>query len=530
MIDSHEKLILKMRIKSFLKKRGKWQFVINVKHTEKCEVHSVTLNKRNGEKYYSIPHKSNTLNAFATDVYFEVDLNQLELEPFFWDFYINIKCEKIKSYRIKHPNFIVNKKINNRLQRDYTKKGYVVYPYITIKNGLSLHFRKKGEYDRIKYAFKEIMALILFYIFKSYWKRKKIILIYEKFSKTAQDNSYYLFKYCYSNEKIPNLYYVINKASNDYDSLIQYEDRVIEFMSIKHLIYLLACQFMISSESKAHCYIWKENRGKFKQVIHSKKHVFLQHGVLGLKRVDSIFKKDSPNGTNLFFVSSNYEKNIVKQHFNYSDDEIIVSGLARWDYLRNKTQGNKHILVVPTWRESLDEVTKEQFLNSNFYKQYKSMLNNKRLIGILEEHGITLKFCMHPRLYSFNSYFTCSSSKVQFVTQQYEKINELIMQSVLLVTDYSSISWDMYYLEKPIVFFQFDFMTNGYFTDEKELFGDKCVSMDELIQHLTFYINNGFKEKKKYKKMRKYFFSYVDTNNSKRIVDGILSKIDYLKK
>ncbi|EOW9528949.1 CDP-glycerol glycerophosphotransferase family protein [Bacillus cytotoxicus] len=529
MAKSSEKLIEKMRITSFKKRKGKWQFAIRVKCTSKCETHGVTLKKRGGDKVYQLTYQESNINELEKKIAFEIELSQLELDPFFWDFYVDLKSDELKSYRIKYPNYIVNGKINNRLQRDYTEDGYVVYPYVTVKGGLSLHYRKRGIYDQLKYALKEKLAVIIYYTFKWYWDRKDIVLVYEKFCQTAQDNSYYFFKYCYDHKQIPNLHYVINKKSNDYKELEPYKNKVINFLSIKHMVYLLASRFMISSESKAHCYIWKENRGKLKKVIHSKKHVFLQHGVLGLKKVDSIFKKGSPNGTNLFCVSSDYEKEIVKQYFNYTEDEIIVSGLTRWDHLQNKNGEQKQILLLPTWRDWLDEVSEEKFLNSQFYKQYEKLLNNSKFTEQLKKHNIILKFCMHPRIHNSIHYFKCNNAHVQFVKYGDIKINELIMESSLLITDYSSVSWDMYYLKKPIIFFQFDHIINGYLGDEDKLFGDKCVRVDELVQVVNFYINNGFKEKQEYKEMRKQLFLYTDTNNSKRVMQGILSKIDYLK-
>ncbi len=228
-------------------------------------------------------------------------------------------------------------------------------------------------------------------------------------------------------------------------------------------------------------------------------------------------------------IPSEYEKEIVKQFFNYTEDEIIVSGLARWDYLQDKSGEQKQILLLPTWREWLDEVSEEGFLDSQFYRQYERLLNDTTLVEQLEKHNVILKFCMHPRIHSSIRYFECNTSNVQFVKYKDIKINELIMESSLLITDYSSVSWDMYYLKKPIIFFQFDHIMNGYLNVEHELFGDRCVHVDELVQLLTFYMHNGFKEKERYKLLRNHLFSYIDQNNSKRIVLEILAKRDQLK-
>lgn len=45
MVESSERLITKIRITSFKKRKGKWQFAIRVKCREKCTIQGITLKK-----------------------------------------------------------------------------------------------------------------------------------------------------------------------------------------------------------------------------------------------------------------------------------------------------------------------------------------------------------------------------------------------------------------------------------------------------------------------------------------------------
>lgn len=64
--------------------------------------------------------------------------------------------------------------------------------------------------------------------------------------------------------------------------------------------------------------------------------VFLQHGVLGRKKVE-YDKKYYDFPFNLFNVSSTYEKKeVVMKQLGYRDDEVAVTGLPRFDHLPQK--------------------------------------------------------------------------------------------------------------------------------------------------------------------------------------------------
>ena len=99
----------------------------------------------------------------------------------------------------------------------------------------------------------------------------------------------------------------------------------------------------------------------------------------------------------------------------------------------------------------------------------------------------------------------------------------------MLVTDYSSVSWDVYYLGKPVIFYQFDYdlylKSNGsYLNMETELFGDRCMTEEELTDIIIEYVQTDFKEKKQYSAARNNYFAYRDRDNSKRTLEFIRSK------
>lgn len=96
----------------------------------------------------------------------------------------------------------------------------------------------------------------------------------------------------------------------------------------------------------------------------------------------------------------------------------------------------------------------------------------------------------------------------------------------LLITDFSSVAWDVYYMNKPVLFDHFDLevaeKTLGFYMDMRnELFGERAEDVSRLFDLITEYIEREFKMKEKYAKDREKYFAYTDNNNSERIWKAI---------
>jgi CDP-glycerol glycerophosphotransferase (TagB/SpsB family) len=104
-----------------------------------------------------------------------------------------------------------------------------------------------------------------------------------------------------------------------------------------------------------------------------------------------------------------------------------------------------------------------------------------------------------------------------------------MMRCKLLITDYSSVCWDVFYQGKPVIFYQFDTEqyneAHGSYIDlETDLFGDRVEKQEELFAVMEEYIQNGFTLKEKYQKMRPDCYKYIDKNNSQRICEEIIKR------
>jgi CDP-glycerol glycerophosphotransferase (TagB/SpsB family) len=471
-------------------------------------------------------------------VKFSIDISQLKLQNYYWDFYLEIVINhRTHEIRMKNPTFKVRRQVNKKsIQQSYLyENNFYVQPYVTAANTIALLYKKKEVYETALFYFKEKLAYSLYISFKWYFDRKNIWLTFEKFSETAQDNAFYFFQYCYKNNKQKNFFYIIKKDSPDYSNVKQMEDKVLHYMSFKYMVYLFAAKLLISSESKGHVYDIRIQKGLLKKALNHKTQVFLQHGVIGLKRVDQIFKKGIRNSIGLFVVSSETEKKIIKNNFGYKDNEIIVTGLSRWDVLSDQSNNNPSILLMPTWRSWMDDLPEDKFIKTQYYQHYVSLLNSPDIDNLLNEFNIQLNFYIHPKFKAYIDKFSSNNKRIRIYQYGEEKVNQLLMRSSMLITDYSSVSWDMYYQKKPIVFYQFDLddyikYQGSYINMETELFGDQAKTVDSLIELIKKHAENNFKEDPKYALLRKSYLKYTDRQNSSRIYQEIIKNYQRLTK
>ena len=414
-----------------------------------------------------------------------------------------------------------------------TGNGFFLYPYNTSSKKLAFQFREEGEYDHLGFRVKELTAFAAYYLLKPYWDSRHIQLVYEKFCMMAQDNGYYFFKYCMDHEEEKrqknHIYYVITKDAPDRKKLDAYQSHLVDFMSIRHMIYMIAAELLVSTDTRNHLYAMRQRGSILKRYLRKKPLVFLQHGVTALKKVDFFYGKGKSGSCNLFVVTSDFEKKIVEDYFGYAEDEIVNSGFARWDVLEDKSEGLREILIMPTWRAGLENVTLEEFKESDYFHNYMALLNSPRFHSFLEKNDLLANFYLHSKFREFIQDFSVESDRIRLIVFGEEPANELMMRCKMLVTDYSSVCWDVFYLDKPVVFFQFDrdkyMEAHGSYLDmDRELFGDCAQDVDGLLTYMERCADDHFVVRPEYEKMQKSFYKYFDDQNSRRICDAIVKK------
>lgn len=411
-----------------------------------------------------------------------------------------------------------------------TPDDFYVYPYYTGLSQLALVNRAREQYDGLDIVLKEFTAMFLYNIARPYWKKKHICLVDEKYSTRAQDNGYYFFKHCMEHDEETYLgqkiYYVITKDSPDYDMIRPYKKNVVHFMTIRHMCYILAAELLVSTDARSHIYAQRSRHSIFTRYTKKLPFVFLQHGVTALKRVDFFYGKGKPGSCDLFVVTSEKEKQIVIDNFDYEPDEVINTGFARWDVLKDKSQNSHDILVMPTWRSWLEGASDREFEESDYFRHYAALLNSQRFKDILEKYDLHANFYLHAIFQTHTESFHIAGDRIHLKSFGDTPVNELLMQCKMLITDYSSVSWDVLYQNKPTLFYQFDLdkynEAHGSYIDMKtDLFGDRAETLDQLLDSLEKTIQNGFRMEPKYEQMQQEYFRFEDHEHSRHICEEI---------
>lgn len=380
----------------------------------------------------------------------------------------------------------------------------------------------------IGHIFLFLIALPVALVYRCF--RKDLWLICDN-KNEARDNGYWLFKYICENHKEQDIVYAISKKSPDYQK-VRTLGKVVSYGSLKHWILYLTAKKNISSQkggkpNAAVCYFLEVNR------ILKNTRIFLQHGVI---KDDMPFLHYENTQMRMFVCSTEREWRFVSEKYGYPDGYVKKLGLCRFDMLHNiKTKPNQ-ILVMPSWRSWIATPTSasyeienvSDFRNTEYFKAWNEFLNNEEIHRILRENNLKMIFYPHRDMQAFLQYFNIDDENIITAKWPEYDVQQLLIESQYLITDYSSIAMDFAYMQKRLMYYQFDYedfrrgqYPEGYFSYEKDGFGRVCYNTDEVVNEFKNAVSENFANPEKYLTRHKNFFDLYDTHNCERNYNAI---------
>ncbi len=254
-----------------------------------------------------------------------------------------------------------------------------------------------------------------------------------------------------------------------------------------------------------------------------------------IKKMLSNLKGDHPL-YDLLVLNSTIQKNTRAKAFRYK--EIMINGQPRNDLffkdnidpflagiddetyrkcIKLKGEGFRLAAYCPTHRKPTDT-----------FLSFKDAFDIRRLDRFAAENKVVFIFKYHQKTCDQH---TCDLSEASNISE-YRKtcdIYPLLTYCDLMVTDYSSIFVDYLLLDKPVVFFPFDY--DYYVHSERALQfdyeevtpGKKCFTYDELETELRTILVNGIDNyRDARKKVLNKFFDNIDGKSCDRIRDYLL--------
>ncbi|MCV3470373.1 CDP-glycerol:glycerophosphate glycerophosphotransferase [Campylobacter sp. CNRCH_2015_0814] len=344
----------------------------------------------------------------------------------------------------------------------------------------------------------------------------------------ADDNAEHLYRYIMQNHPEQEIVFALRKESLDWKRLEKEGFALVDFGSFKFERIIKKASKVISSHADEYLMRYITSRQQF---------IFLQHGVTQ----NDVSKWLNNRKINLFFVSTQMEINsIIKNytHYKFGQKEVVLAGFARHDeLLKNKNINIKQILIMPTWRQYLSGLMiensgvrelKENFKQSEYFQKWNSLLNNNNLKKLCELYSYTIVFNPHPNIMPYLKEFNLPSYIK--IANQDESLQVLFCNSSLMITDYSSVAFEMAYLEKPVIYYQFDkedFFTShtlqkGYFDYKKDGFGPAVENQENLLKELENLLRNDCKPFGVYKDNIDSTFTFRDGRCCERIYEKIV--------
>lgn len=435
-------------------------------------------------------------------------------------------------------NFEHRAKIATKNRLHYVKDNYILYKE---KGSIVVdryRFSKALQLELYFYLqmlhhlkFKHLFMRTVYHIFKIL-KHKKIWLISDRIS-IANDSGLHLFKYATDlKEKDKKIYFVIHKDCEDYNKMKKI-GKVIAFNSFKYRLYFLLADKIISSQGDEFLENAFGNSNNYYRDLYRFDFIFLDHGII---------KDDLSDWLNIYvknirmFVTSalgEYES-IIKGKYGFSKDVVKLTGLPRYDNLKN--DATKSIAIMPTWRNHLATSPNaetgirgyyDHFKESDYFKFYDELINDKKLLKAMKKYDYKGIFVVHPS-HIANAIDFHGNSLISIVDGHVD-YQEIFKTASLLISDYSSVPFDFAYLYKPIIYTQFDkkeFFSShtykeGYFSYKKSGFGPVVENYEDTVNMIIKMMEKGCKLDNKYKKRINAFYKYHDRKNCQRVYNEI---------
>ncbi len=382
----------------------------------------------------------------------------------------------------------------------------------------------------IGHLFLFVLALIPAAVYKRF--RPHLWLVCEA-ENEARDNGYWFFRYLRAEQPQVDAVYAIKNKSPEADK-VRTLGNTVAYGSYKHWIYYLSAEVICSSVKGGKP---SAAAGYLIEVVlklHKPNYVFLQHGVI---TSDIASLHADKCAFSMFCCGAAPEYEYVKDTFGYSPDQVKYLGLTRFDGLFDAQPDKDLVLIVPTWRMYLQRnsrsMEEDEFLETLYYKEWAGLLHSGELDRLLEKYGKRAVFCLHRNMQSFEKYFLSQSEKISVVPWNQVDIGALLREAGLLITDFSSVNLDFVYMNKPILYYQFDteafragHHSEGYFDYEKDGFGPVCHDCDTLLREMEKIFSRGTGMEEKYAGRANSFFRLRDRENCRRTYAAVCQMLE----
>lgn len=424
---------------------------------------------------------------------------------------------------------------NNKLIVQPDENGLYIRPYTQeLHDELEENYRslllEQGQDEAVEWRRR---------FFEEMKKKKKDLWMVSDRMDVAGDNGEYFFRYLNKLQHKTRVDTCFNIGADSPDNeRMSKIGKVVNYGTDEYKMNFLLSDMIISSTASDYLFNPFGDMMKYLVDLVHYEFVFLQHGII--KNDLSAWLNRYNKNISMIVTSAVPEYlSIVNGDYCMTKDIPVITGLPRFDSLyrlSRRRRPKKKIVFMPTWRQGIKgsydskenrSIYSDKFRESEFYKFYNALINDRRLLAAMRKYGYTGLFCMHPM--QSEQWRDFDGNDVITVNEGYVDYQNEFVTSSLMVTDYSSVAFDFSYLKKPVIYTQFDrdkfyskqIYNEGYFDDERDGFGKVCYDLDSTVDAIIKLIENDCRNDEKYLKRVDEFYPYTDAHCCRRVYEHI---------
>ena len=365
---------------------------------------------------------------------------------------------------------------------------------------------------------KNILSIIINFFFRRFKIQKKILF---QSQKNLTDGCP-LAIYKYMKENNINDYKLVWIVEKGTDTSLINNDEYAFYRTFKALYHQATAKYWVRSQSYGSI-IKKRKEQSYIQVWHG-------NGPFKRMGYDIKNDKDRPQlehtkEWDFFVANSESDKSIIKSSTGYNG-KFYILGAANLDYIMKNSHDKKYrkdilkklnikddskkiVLYAPTFRDfDLDK----EIVNIPI----KKLKNLSDYIIIVRLHP-WVREKVDKTIFSDNIINGCD----------YPDVEDLLSVSDILITDYSSVCFQFAILNRPVLFYPYDYdkyveIRGGFYIDyKKDLPGPICYNEEQLYDNLDNIEDTFKKYKDKMEKFNKKYNKYLDGQSCKRFIEAL---------
>lgn len=361
----------------------------------------------------------------------------------------------------------------------------------------------------------------------------------------ADDSAEHLFRYLRKQQRSINAWFVIERGTPDHTRLRSagYR-RLIAHGSVRWKLLMLNCDHLVSSHADAA--IVRPHALRPLVPRPAWRFTFLQHGVIK----DDISGWLNSKHIDVFVTSTPGEYESIcgdGTRYIYTSKEAQLTGMPRFDSLlevgrRFPSELRDLVLIAPTWRTwlvapespgSQRRVIAPGFVDTEFARQWRAVVNSPELAEVSERAGLRVATLLHPNLQSVRDELDLPPNVATFGFVG-TNVRELFARSRVVVTDYSSMAFNAAYIDRPVVYFQFDHAEmfggahvghRGYFDYARDGFGPVTFDAATAVAAVREIVQRGPAPAEQYRHRIEAAFPNRDGRCCERVYDAIRASV-----